>query len=83
MIMIFFFADTIQQFPEEIRPHKAIQFDDIIPISAKHNPGDIYNLKFVLRKFLDLYMEQELENNENKLAEELKRKIVEQTPKFL
>lgn len=78
----FSIPDTIQQFPEDIRPYTPITFDDVIPISAKTCPEDVYNLKGTLRKFLDLYIDEGLKKKEEDFVKDLQMKMREHGPRL-
>ncbi|XP_068223417.1 GTP-binding protein 10 homolog isoform X2 [Palaemon carinicauda] len=48
-------ADICNEFPEEMQPKRLVRFDEVIPCSAKFNPGSVEYIKNRLRKFLDIY----------------------------
>ncbi len=87
----FLIADIIEEFPEEIRPYKAAEFDKIIPASIKTSVTDAVQLKQTLRTYLDIYATEEQDeqlqkgtecagSEESKLIEELKWKHTEMGP---
>lgn len=49
---------SMDSIPQEIRPQKGIVFEDIVGISALKNDDSIQDLKFLLRKRLDEYAEE-------------------------
>lgn len=71
----------MQDYPSHLRPLKPIKFDEIIPVSIKTRRDDAIRLRKTLRKYLDIYAEQEDDDDaENKLLETLKSKHVERGP---
>ncbi|KAK7574223.1 hypothetical protein V9T40_011414 [Parthenolecanium corni] len=73
--------ETVQDYPSHLRPLKPIKFDEIIPVSIKTRRDDAIRLRKTLRKYLDIYAEQEDDDDaENKLLETLKSKHVERGP---
>ncbi|XP_073944498.1 GTP-binding protein 10 homolog [Choristoneura fumiferana] len=49
---------AMDSIPKEIRPEKGIVFEDVVGISALKNDDSIQDLKFLLRKRLDEYAEE-------------------------
>lgn len=69
-------------YPDEIRPSKAIKFDNILKISAKNEPADVERIKTIVREMLDI--NEELNNTiEQKSLDELKTKLKEHGPIFI
>ena len=65
-------SDTILEYPSQIRPSKTMEFDEIIPISAKTSMSDVENLKHKLRNYLDMYAAEDDENSEEELLRRLR-----------
>lgn len=59
-------------FPTDMRPSRAITFDEVIPISAKTSVEDIENLKLKLRNYIDLHADEDNEHAENHLTDKLR-----------
>lgn len=55
--------DSVQNIPNEMRPDRLVEFDEIIPISAKLGIG-IDHLRSRVRQLLDVYADMELERLE-------------------
>lgn len=72
----------MEQVPEEMRPCRVLEFDDIIPISAKTNPADVINLKYELRKFIDLNAADDLAEMEENFVKNLWWKMKESGPRL-
>ncbi|XP_050533736.1 GTP-binding protein 10 homolog [Daktulosphaira vitifoliae] len=71
--------DAIYLYPEDVRPKKAIKFDEILPISAKNEPGDIEYVKTIIRDILDI--KEEINNvTDNKSLNKLKDSLRERGP---
>lgn len=56
------FSDTFERYSEDIRPENPLQFQNILPISAKQG-GEIETLKEKLRNMLDILYDNSNEDN--------------------
>jgi len=54
---------TSSTLPKDLRPGRFINFDEIIPISAKFSPKSVTELKFKLRDCIDEYDSRRTEEN--------------------
>uniref|UniRef100_A0A8D8LLE6 GTP-binding protein 10 homolog n=1 Tax=Cacopsylla melanoneura TaxID=428564 RepID=A0A8D8LLE6_9HEMI len=71
--------DHLHNYPEEFHPERVIKFQSIVPISAKFNQADIFDVKLKIRNLLDILAEEEEEmvNAEIKLVKQLKHELTE------
>lgn len=72
---------ALDQCPEEIRPKKMLDFDKIIPVSAK-NYARVDLVKIELRNILDRIAEQSLDHSQSSLKM-LHEKVEERGPKII
>ncbi|RZC36578.1 MMR HSR1 and/or GTP1 OBG domain containing protein, partial [Asbolus verrucosus] len=56
-------SDTVQNYPENMKPAKVLKFSDIMPISAKESSEDVEKVKQRLRRLLDVMAQ--LQNSED------------------
>lgn len=61
-------TENMKNFSDKIRPQRIIQFDDVIPISAR-KANNIEKLKNRIRTLLDFYAEKESESEEKQLMD--------------
>lgn len=72
----------LEECPEELRPQKLINFDRIIPISAKCNK-EIDKVKYQVRDVLELANEREYEESNFDVDLKIERKLREHGPKMV
>lgn len=72
----------LEECPEELRPQKLINFDRIIPISAKCNK-EIDKVKKQVREILELDNEREYDESNFDVDSKIERKLREHGPKMV
>ena len=80
--MYFVILEAASEVPAEIRPNRTLEFDEVIPISAKTNPDDVINLKYELRKFIDLNACDNFEEQEQRFIKSIEWKLKEYGPRM-
>lgn len=84
--MLCIFTEVFYDYPEEVRPEKALEFDEILAISAKESGEDIQLVKDKIRDILDVQAEiareQELEQNAE-MMRNLKETLKEKGPQLV
>ncbi|XP_069186632.1 GTP-binding protein 10 homolog [Procambarus clarkii] len=68
--------ELCMNFPEEFRPLELVNFDDVIPCSARENRASVNCLKQRLRELLDFYGDQE--RNQATVVATAKEKVKKQ-----
>lgn len=76
ILFCFFSAELCMNFPEEFRPLELVNFDDVIPCSARENRASVNCLKQRLRELLDFYGDQE--RNQATVVATAKEKVKKQ-----
>lgn len=81
LIYIFVIADSLHMCPNKALPNQVIQFDHILPISAKTNASDINRVKETIREVLDLHDQSQTEEvDEIETVRKLKQSLIERGP---
>lgn len=74
--------DGLHLCPEEIKPTQILNFERVIPISAKSNK-EIDKVKLNLREILDIVEKRKLEEVDDVNENLLQRKLMERGPKIV
>ncbi|XP_026464764.1 GTP-binding protein 10 homolog [Ctenocephalides felis] len=78
---LFNLQDSLHMCPNEALPNQVIQFDHILPISAKTNSSDINRVKETIREVLDLHDQSQTEEvDEIETVRKLKQSLIERGP---
>ncbi|KAF2885189.1 hypothetical protein ILUMI_20986 [Ignelater luminosus] len=79
-------SEVFYDYPEEVRPEKALEFDEILAISAKEGGEDIQLVKDKIRDILDVHAEiareKELEQNAD-MMHNLRESLKEKGPRLV
>jgi len=77
--------ETIQNYPDKVRPTRAVRFDEIIPVSVKTSANDVEKIKKNLRELLDINAasEENYVGKENALLEGLRKVQREYGPRMV
>lgn len=79
-------SDIFYDYPEEVRPEKPLEFEDVLAISAKEGAEDIDLVKSRVRQTLDVHAELEREAELQKGAElmgNIKENLRERGPQLV
>ncbi|XP_066999815.2 GTP-binding protein 10 homolog isoform X2 [Anabrus simplex] len=72
--------DAVNDFSEELRPSRTLEFWDIFCISAKNDPSSVLKLRCELRHILDIVAEQSKDDKELQLLHQINSKIAQKGP---
>ncbi|XP_063231944.1 GTP-binding protein 10 homolog [Bacillus rossius redtenbacheri] len=75
----------LAEVPEELRPTRALQLDDVLAISARSDARSVQRVKWRLRELLDLHAEQRADPaaTENQAAARLSAQTAEAGPRLV
>ncbi|KAJ9573958.1 hypothetical protein L9F63_008648, partial [Diploptera punctata] len=76
-------AEIISDYPENMRPERAIEFTDIMALSIETNRADVKKLKYRLREVLDFHSALYEDDKETELISDLRTRMSPSGPQMI